>query len=369
MRYEYPKSVQRILTLIWLGLLILGIGEYLIAWARVAYALVHNPLQLPNNSFLIISQAMILPMLFTAHIGLILALIAGRAVAFLAPHITLYREGLMLATAFGSQWIPFTTVRAIYSTELSQPNRFVVWVNSTKGSPVQGLLGSLIFGRWLFRGFLLTSDLAGFDHIVATMVDALKQKYGNENFAAHFIEEPPSLFLRMLAAPRVTLHDIATAEPFPISREQALRHIAFVTTSLLLPIAVAALIHLEIPWASLLVLLIALGEFPLVAFYFSEMPVDSPQHMSFETALRAYPLTQLPRWVSAIGFTLLVIAGVPSLVMAVAPLPAIALGAFTAIRLTEEWFQVKPPDSWLGALATVIYQLIVYELLLWTLPR
>jgi hypothetical protein len=116
--------------LIWLGLLIFGIGEYLIAWARVAYALVHNPLQLPNNSFLIISQAMILPMLFTAHIGLILALIAGRAVAFLAPHITLYREGLMLATAFGSQWIP--SPRCAQFTRPNCPNRIVLSFGSTR---------------------------------------------------------------------------------------------------------------------------------------------------------------------------------------------------------------------------------------------
>ena len=48
---------------------------------------------------------------------------------------------------------------------------------------------------------------------------------------------------------------------------------------------------------------------------------------------------------------------------------AIAPGVFLVTRLTEEWFEIKFPESLLGALVTVIYQVLVFELFLAMLPR
>jgi len=48
---------------------------------------------------------------------------------------------------------------------------------------------------------------------------------------------------------------------------------------------------------------------------------------------------------------------------------AIAPGVFLVTQLTEFWFEVKFPESLLGALVTVIYQMLVFELFLAMLPR
>ncbi len=365
--YQYPPNIRRVMTMLWAFVLTLNVLEYLLAWTRVIYAWLYLPLRLPDVTFL---QPFphIPSTLLTAHLGLLVALIFARALAFLTPRVYVYSNGLWMTSAFGRRFVPYSALRGVRSTELSN-GRFVVWVNSTAALPLQNLLAALIFGRWFWRGFLLTSDLDGFDQVIAVIAEQLKQRYGEENFSARLVEEQPTLQLQMLNAPVATIRAVIAEETLPITQRDAIWHTVSFSSALLLPMFVSAIIHWQIPWGAIVVLLLAAAEAPLVALYFTAVPLSSIHHIEFDAALRVYPLTQLPRWIIALALTLLIVAGVPFVALVLIVIFAIAPGVFLVTRLTEEWFEIKFPESLLGALVTVIYQVLVFELFLAMLPR
>jgi hypothetical protein len=244
-----------------------------------------------------------------------------------------------------------------------------VWVDSGHGLPLQGWLASLLFGRWLRSGFLLTNDMSGFENVVATLVAQVKQKYGEVNFAARFSEEKPTWLLSMLVTPLATIRELAAASIIPITRRDALWQMISVAASLALPQAVAAIIHTQLPWGMLAVFLFALLEWPLASLYLADVPVDYIKRMEFQDVLRLYPSTQLPRWIVAAALTLLVIVGAPLFVLILVPVPAIALGCYWVFKLTEDWFAVRNPDALFGLLVTVIVQIMLYVLFVAVLPR
>lgn len=173
----------------------------------------------------------------------------------------------------------------------------------------------------------------------------------------------------MLNVPRATMRQVIAEENLPIDQKLATRQMIFAAASLALPMLVGAIIHLQFPLGAIVLPLVALLEFPLASFYLTILPIESARGIDFRDALRVYPLTQLSRWVVTIGLTLCIVAGVPPLLLVVIPIPAIAFASIGVIALTEEWFSVRPPDSWIGALVTVIYQLVLYEMFVWLLPR
>ncbi len=365
--YQYPRNIRRGVTLLWVFILALNVLEYFLAWTRAIYAWLYVPLRLPYYEFLQPFHNVASDLL-TAHLGLLVALIFARALAFLTPRIIFYNHGILLTSALGRRFVPYTALRDVRSTEL--PNgRFVVWVDATAALPLQNFLAALIFGRWFWRGFLLTSDLTAFDTVIATIVARLKDKYGEEKFAAHFVEEPPTLQLQMLNAPVATIHDVVAEESLPITSRDATWHTVSFSSALLLPMLVSAIIHGQIPWGAIVILLLAAAEVPLVAVYLSAVPLSSIRHIEFNDALRVYPLTQLPRWAIALALTLLIVAGVPFSALVFIVIFAIAPGVFFVMRLTEEWFDIRFPESLIGTLVTVIYQVLVFELFLALLPR
>ena len=206
--YQYPLNIRRVVTILWVFVLTLNVLEYLLAWTRVIYAWLYLPLHLTDVAFL---QPFphIPSTLLTAHLGLLVALIFARALAFLAPRVHVRSNGL---------WM---TLRGVRSTELSN-GRFVVWVNSTAALPLQNLIAALIFGRWFWRGFLLTSDLDGFDQVIGVIAEQLKQKHGEENFSARFVEEEPTLQLQMLNTPVATIRAVIAEESLPITQRDAI---------------------------------------------------------------------------------------------------------------------------------------------------
>ena len=364
---QYPPRIRRAVTTLAAVVLLLNLAEYLLAWLRAFYGWFAEPLQLPQIVILMPSES-ILPMLLTAHMGLAFALLTASVIAFLTPQIIVRTDGLTMRTAFGTRLVPFNRLDRIRSVELPG-GRYVVWVNSSKGLPLQNWIASLLFGRWLWSGFLLTSDLAGFDNVVATMVAQLKNKYGEANLAARFSEEKPTWFVSMLLTPLATIRDVAAASVIPITlRDAAWQMISF-AASLTLPQIAAAVIHVQVPWGALAVFLFAFLEWPLASLYLTDVPVDYLKRMEFQNVLRLYPLTQLPRWLVAGALTLLVIVGAPLFVLILFPVPAIAFGCYYVFKLTEDWFAVRNPDALLGLLLTVIVQLMLYVLFVATLAR
>jgi hypothetical protein len=366
--FQYPARVRRVTTGLWIVLLCFNLTEYLLEWTRALYALLLPFLDLPFIAFLFPSQK-ILSSLLTAHLGLLVTLIVVRALAYLAPQITLWKNGLFVETLLGRRFIPFDSVHAVHSIEFKSSGRFVVWIDSAKGLPLQNWLASLIFGKWFRSGILITSDIAGFDKIIAAVAGPLKWKHGDQGFAERFIETEPTPLLKMLTAPRATLAEAISADaPRPTHRALIWQMIS-IAASFALPLGVAAFIHLQFPVGALIVPLAALLEFPLAALYLSAAPMDSPRRMEFDDAWRVYPLTQMPRWLIAFGLTFFVIAGMPLFIFLLAIAPAIALGCYWVIQLTRDWFEIPFSTAWLGALLTAIYQALVYGAFVAMMPR
>ncbi|MBI4787483.1 MAG: hypothetical protein HY782_10605 [Chloroflexi bacterium] len=340
----------------------------MLEWARAFYATLYLPLRLPYIAFLEPYQN-ILPNLLVAHLGLLATLLAVRALAFLTPRISLLDTGLAMDTELGRRFIPYAAMRGIRSVELEPNGRFVVWVHSTKGLPLQGWLGSLLFGRVLWRGFLLTSDLAGFDGVVGTIIAELKRKHGEEGFGARFSEESPTWLLTTLNAPKAAMRSLATAEEIQITPRDAARQMTGIALALAVPLAIGGLVHLQFPWGLLIVPILAMIEWPLVALYLGAIPIGELQRMNFDEAIRIYPRTQVLRWLPALGFALLVAAGAPLFLLVAATIPAVALGCYTVYALVQEWFAVKFPDTLIGILVTLIYQIVLYEVFIALLPR
>ncbi len=369
--YQYPRRIRRIINGACTILLLLNLGEYGIAWARAIYANLFTPLSLPYIPFLGPFQDW-LGMLLSAHLGLGLSLILLRALSFAVPDITLVDQGLEFKARLGSRLVRFDAMRDVRSVEL--PNgRFIVWVHSAQGLPLQGLVASLLFGKRLWRGFMLTSDQSGFDTIIAQIVGCMKGKYGEEGFEANWHEIPPTWQMRMLSNPAQTVRDALDLEDPPYTLQQAGLQMTVSSLPLTLPLIAGGMIHPpQFLWSvalAIIVLIVAVVEWPLVAAYLSMIPIGETHQMAMESALAVYPLTQLTRWVPALGLTVLVATGVPTALLILAAIPAVAWAALPVKVLTEAWFEAKPPESYLGVIGTVIYQLILYETLLLMVPR
>lgn len=365
--YQYPKRTNRIISGVYGILLLLTLAEYALAWARWIYSLVFTPLSLPYIPILGPFQDSLRTLLI-AQVGLLVALICLRAFAFLAPQVKVVDQGLLLKSPYGTRLIRFNAIRDVRSVELPG-GRFIVWVHSTQGLPMHGLMASFLFGEWLWRGFILTSDLSGFDEVIAQIVGCMKAKFGEEGFEAHWKEEPPTWEMRMLSDPAQTIRDMVNLEEPPFTFPQAARKTAWSTVPLILPLVAGGIIHLQIPWLVFVVFIMGMLEWPLAAGYLSMMPIGEKHDMAIESALAVYPMTLLTRWVPALGLALLVATGVPGPLLLLAALPAVAWGAYPVRVLTQVWFEAKPPDLYLGIIATVVYQLILYEALLLMVPR
>lgn len=366
--YQYPAHIRRMTTGLWIILLFFNLTEYLLEWVRALYTFLLPLLDLPFIAFLVPAQK-ILPSLLTAHLGLLAALIIVRALAYLAPQITLWKNGLFVETLLGTRFIPFDAVRVVHSIEFKSSGRFIVWIDSAKGLPLQNWLASLIFGKWFRSGILITSDIAGFDKIIAAVAGPLKWKHGDQGFAERFIETEPTPLLKMLTAPRATLAEAISPDAPRLTHRAIIWQMISIAASLALPLGVAAFIHLQFPFGALVVPLAALLEFPLAALFLSAVPMDSVRRMEFDDAWRVYPLTQMPRWLIAMGLTFCVIAGMPLFIFLLAIAPAIALGCYWVLQLTKEWFELPVSTAWLGILLTAIYQALVYGAFVAMMPR
>jgi len=167
---ERSEPRVRIVDLVWTLLLAFNLVEFALAWLRVLYGWLWSPLNLPPTPPIVLldppSPRAVLSTLLTAHIGLFVAVYSARTIAYLAPRITVKYDGLLMQSTFGQKFISDDALRGLRSIEL--PNeRFIVWVDATKGLPLHNALAPLLFGRWAWRGFLLTSHSEHFDDAVA----------------------------------------------------------------------------------------------------------------------------------------------------------------------------------------------------------
>jgi hypothetical protein len=357
---EYPLNIRRVIHAIWIFVLAMNVIEYALAWVRVLYGLFSPILQLPFISMLMPVQDNT-RILLIAHIGLFVTLLTARSIAFLAPRITLQNDGIRIETPLEWRFISYTALRGVRSVELKTNNRYVVWIDSARGLPLQGWLASLLFGRRLASGFVLSSDMTSFDTILATIADVLHKKYPQEQeFAAHFIEGEPTWLLAMLNAPRETIRAVVAEDTFPIDMIEARWQMALVALSLLLPLAIGGIIHLQIPWGALLVLAISLIEFPLASFMLTALPITDVRRIDFSHAIRAYPLTQLPRWGIALGLALLMMAGVHPFFFLFVVAFAMMLGCVWVLWFVREWFEVSLTEALMGIIATAFLQFVLY---------
>lgn len=365
-KLQFPKRWNRIITAAWLLVLLGGGAEYVLEWARAIYAVLFIPLKLPLIVFLDPYQD-VLATLLVSNLGFGASLIIARALAFLAPTYSIEEDRLVATTRLGTRVIPFDSVQKVYSSELEE-GRFVVWIQSKKGLPLQGFIASILFSMFFWRGVLITSDLQGFDTIVQKSIYKLRAKY-DAKYEKRVVETTPTWLMAMLSEPAKTLKRLANEEIVPITQHDAIWLMCSVALSLAVVYSVYSIIHIQIPWAALVLFLIALGEAPLVAAFWSAIPIGEGQGMKFREGMRLYPVTLLPRW--AIGFVLLILllAGAPLMLLVPTVLGAVAIGCAFSVQLVENWFKVQMPVSLLGGLVTVIYQVFLFETFLALLPR
>jgi len=205
--------------------------------------------------------------------------------------------------------------------------------------------------------------------VVARVVARLKQRYGEDKFEEHFSENQPTPLLSMLSQPYATVKAIAAAESVPTTRREAAWQMGAVALAMAAPMLLAAVIHPQFPWGAIFMPLVVLGEWPLASLYLVALSEGYVRKVTFEETMRAYPLTQLPRVAVGLVLALLVVAGWPDLLFAPLFLPAVAIGAMTVAKLTEDWFKVKFTESLIGIVVPVIYQVVMYGLFYALLPR
>jgi hypothetical protein len=371
--FQYPPHIQRTVTSAALLLLAFNAVEFVLAWVRVIYGWLIPLLPLPTASpfalFDPVRFGLVAPTLITAHLGLLVALVIARAVAFLTPRIVPVTDGLLMETPLGTRLMRDDSLRGLRSVEMQPGGRFLVWVDAARGLPLHNLFAYLLMGRWSWRGFFLTSDLAGFDEVIGRIVASLKTKYGEEKFKEHFSEHTPVTLLAVASHPLQTIQAAALAGAPATTMRSAAGQMVSVALSLSIPLLAAAIIHAQWPWAALVVPLLALAEWPLASAYLMALSEGYTRKVTFDEALRAYPLTQLPRWVCGLLLTLLVVAGLPWLLYVPVLLSAIALGSMLVLKLGEDWFMIPFPSSLMVILVTAIYQCMLYAMFLALLPR
>ncbi len=364
--YSYPPRVRLLVNALGAGALaVSGVG-YLLTWVRAVTCWLSIPPEvLPIKPFL--PEWDILHFLLISHLSLFFAILGARAIAFLSPTIRMVGDELVLQSLFGTRSVRYRDVKGLVSMEIQSSSRFVVWVEAAHGLPLQNWLAILLFGRWCRRGFLVTSDLSGFDTVIGRIVEEMQAKYG-ESFSEHFAEVKPNFFMHMLLAPEATLTELARAESVELPLRDAAILAASAALSLALPLAVAELIHFELPWRTLLFLPLAFAEWPLASLYLATAPIGDARQMRPDEAMRVYPFTQLPRWLGAAGVMWLVIAGAPSAFVSLAILAVVALDCYWVLKLVKEWFLIQTLDGLLGIVVTAVYQLILFEFMFLLIP-
>ncbi len=362
----------RYIDLLWVALLAFNLTEFAVAWLRVLYGFVWNFLDLPPTPPLAIldppSSRAVIPLLLTACAGLVVAVVAARAVSYLASRVTVNYDGLELQSPFGTRFIPDTALRGLRDIDL-HGRHFIVWVDATQGLPLQNFLGLLLFNHWSWRGFLLFSGMENFDDAVAHVVLRLRQAHGEDQFAQSYREDNGNRLVQMVVAPLATIHEAVHSEAPLFTLHQAGVQMVSAACALALPLLLASVIHLEVPWAALVLPVVAMGEWPLASVYLSALSEAYARKLSFEEVLCLYPLTQLPRWAVALGLSVAVIAGWPYLLYLPLFIVGIGSGTLLVLKLTEELFDIPLQQAALGILVTVIYQAIVFGLFLAMLSR
>lgn len=363
---SYSPWARRGAALLSLGILVVSVLEYLIVWVRVISTLLHGILGTPDFSA---PNTDVFHTLLVSHASLFAALYVARALAYVTPQVQMLAEGLRFEGPLGVRVIPYASLKGVESVQVEPDGRFIVWVESRPGLPLQNLIASLIFGRWFWSGFVLTSDLQGFDGVVARIVEALQHKYGAEAFEKHFGESAPSWIVRMLVRPAGTIHELATQEVLSVSQREATFQMISAAASLGLPLALAELMHLQLPLRSILLFLLALGEWPLASLFLTAVPMGELRVMKFDDAMRLYPMTQLPRWLGALVLAWLVLVGAPVVLLFLAVLPIIAMDCYWAAHLVKGWFAVRMSDALVGVFVTGVCQFVLFMILLVLLPR
>ena len=100
---DRPAPRIRITDVLCVAVLAVNASEYVLTWLRVLYGWLWSYLDLPPTPPLSLleppSPRAVIPVLLTAHLGLIAALLVARAIAYLAPRITVKNDGLLMHAA------------------------------------------------------------------------------------------------------------------------------------------------------------------------------------------------------------------------------------------------------------------------------
>lgn len=371
-RFRYPT--QMMVALRGLPTLLVGLAlvQLSLNWARVLLALLAQwrggtvpPFwQVPGE---------VLPTLLASHVTLLLALLLAAVVANLLSDVTVTKEGLILHAWSTTKRLSWEQVHSFFATTVGEPPRDVVFVRVTGGLPLYMRLYGLVVGHGFVPGFLITSDMADFEQLLGHILYEWQDVRGA---APDFVEAPPSPFLAMLGTPRRTIAALSApladetraptaADLPPLGQAAALMALSALALPVVLGLASVA--ELRLPWAALILFLVALTEWPLASYGLVVLSDFFPGGgVTFSQAAAVYPYTQLPRWVVALALAFPLLLGAPAWLLLPIVVGGIVWSGYLVAILTAQIYRLTPKQALLGSAVPAVYQLLVYGLLLWS---
>ncbi len=264
-------------------------------------------------------------LLLEAHIVLVLLLGVASAIYHLLPALEARHEGLAVRRLRGWTVVPWARLRAVKVTELSE-NSQVVLVQLAGGLPLESHLTSFLYDGSLSPGVLLTSAISNFEALLQRVVVEV-MRYPPETSAP---EQPPIfqsdarsdlLLLGLqssIAIDRLVEESRADASTHAFQMGRLLQALKPAFALALLP---ALLIFSDrsfvqhvipdgrIAAAALVMLLLALLEWPLVSLGVIALDEMSGGGEEGARPFYLYPLVQLPRLVPMLAALIVMLLG------------------------------------------------------------
>lgn len=394
LKYPGSASQERLHTypsrfsLLWHGGLLLGLAFSIVRWGEVALRAAMNAgavtarlidiiwpslnaqlstLPLPHFSWPV--PAVGLTELLGAHMALFVALLAVYFLYDLFPTVSLAPDGIRVSSHGQWVFIPWGRIHRLVSTEPYIGDRLVVFVEvDTKRLGLKWRLPGILFGVGPRPGFLLTSDLRDFDHLVANMAQRLMEARGDQPMSEVIREDHFSTLFKLTLDLPAFLNQLLLPREreMPTPRQTLLLWAIMMSTwgALIILRAISSGdVHLSfIP----LVILAALeAVVAATAFWaLSDLYAGYPHWREISIL---YPFSQISRLWAFPWLAMAVAAAVPTPALILLGVGVALWSGYLGARFTQAYYSLSALRSAVpGALMPSLYFILLWEIFLFS---
>ena len=342
-------------------------------WVRALMTLLNQWRELPVDP---LWQLPVTPLMALGGSFLALFITAQCAlfVSNLLVPITLSEQGLYFHLLRRPRFIPWEEIDSFFASRLGISERVLLFVRTVSGAPWYSRFYGLAVGAGFWPGFLVTSDMDNFGPALGHTLRSVEDERGIEQ--VRFDEQQAGPFAAIILTPHQRLAFLwpideqgqpAATIIQPGVLQQAARIAAIVALALPMVLLIKQLLALSMTFSPVILLLLALLEWPIASYWLVAIGDLLAHPYPWPDMLALYPELQLPRWLIALACLALVLTQAPLWLFSLPILAGLLWSGWLLTLLTQRIYNIQDRRSMLGAALPLIYQALLYGMLLYFL--